>query len=123
MNVAPGTDVWFPQDGPSTSTITRVGPDAFNLENIGTYRVSFLVPVDEPGQLVVSINGLDLPYTVVGRSTGTSAIAGEALVQISQINSQLTVRNPAGASTALTITPLAGGTRPSAATLIIEQLR
>lgn len=38
-------------------------------------------------------------------------------------NSVLTVRNPAGNPMALTITPLAGGTRPSAATLIIERLQ
>ena len=123
--VAPGTDVSFPQDGPTSGPITRLGPDSFKLANIGTYRVSFSVPVDqpdEPGQLVVTLNDVDLDYTVVGRATGTSPIAGESLVETTTINSVLTVRNPAGNPQALTVTPFAGGPRPVASTLIIEQL-
>lgn len=120
--VAPGTNVFFPQDGPSSLTITRIGPEMINLPDVGTYRVSFSVPVSENGQLVVVLNGSDLPYTVVGRATGTSTIAGESLVQTTVPNSLLSVGNPAGNPSALTITPLAGGARPVAATLIIEQL-
>jgi hypothetical protein len=121
--VAPGTDVDFPQDGPTSTDIARTGPSTFNLAEIGTYRVAFNVSVTEAGQLILTLNGADLAYTVTGRATGTSQITGEALVQTTVVNSILTVRNPAGNSTALTITPLAGGTRPVSATLIIEQLR
>lgn len=120
--VAPGTDVSFPQDGPSSGTIVRTGPSTFTLPDIGVYRVSFSVPVSEAGQLIVTLDGADLAYTVVGRATGTTAITGESLVETTSVNSLLTVRNPAGNAAALTITPLAGGTRPSAATLIVEQL-
>ncbi|HYI79537.1 MAG TPA: hypothetical protein VEW67_01595 [Thermoleophilaceae bacterium] len=120
--VAPGTDVDFPQDGPTSSGIARTGADSFNLAAIGVYRVAFAVSVTEAGQLILTLNGADLAYTVAGRATGTSQIVGEALVETTSINSILTVRNPAGNSTALTVTPLAGGTRPSSATLIIEQL-
>ena len=71
--------------------------------------------------MILTLNGSDLgPYTVVGRATGTSQISGTVLIQTSVVNSILTVRNPAGNSTALTITPLAGGTRPVSASLLIE---
>jgi hypothetical protein len=120
--VAPGTDVRFPQNGPTSNDIARTGPSSFTLPEIGTYRVLFRVSVDEAGQLLLTLNGSDLAYTVTGRATGTSAIAGEALVTTSVINSVLTVRNPAGNATALTVTPLAGGTRPVSASLIIERL-
>jgi hypothetical protein len=120
--VAPGTDVDFPQDGPTSSDIFRTGPSTFDLPEIGTYRVAFNVSVDEAGQLLLTLNGADLPYTVTGRATGTSLVTGESLVQTITADSVLTVRNPAGNATALTITPLAGGTRPVSATLIIEQL-
>jgi hypothetical protein len=121
--VAPGTDVSFPQDGPTSgTTITRTGPSTFNLSAIGTYQVFFQVSVDEAGQLILTLNGADLAYTVVGRATGASQIVGMALVQTTVINSILTVRNPAGNSTALTITPLAGGTRPVSAHLVITQI-
>jgi hypothetical protein len=122
--VAPGTDVDFPQDGPTSGTdIVRATSDSFTLSEIGTYQVLFQVSVDEPGQLILTLNGADLAYTVVGRATGTSQIVGMALVQTSVIDSILTVRNPAGNSTALTITPLAGGTRPVSAHLVITRLQ
>jgi hypothetical protein len=121
--VAPGTDVDFPQDGPTSTGISRTGPNTFDLEAIGTYRVTYNVPVTEAGQLLLTLNDADLAYTVTGRATGTTLISGESLVQTTVINSLLTVRNPAGSSTALTITPLAGGTRPASATLVIEQLK
>jgi hypothetical protein len=121
--VAPNTDVSFPQDGPISGTaITRINATAFNLAAIGTYQVLFQVNVNEAGQLILTLNGADLAYTVVGRATGTSQIVGMALVQTTVINSVLTVRNPAGNSTALTITPLAGGTRPDSAHLVIMQI-
>lgn len=120
--VAAGGDVDFPQDGPTSGTITRTGADTFNLPTIGTYRVVFTVPVTEAGQLVLTLNGTQLAYTVVGRATGTSFIAGESLVTTTSVNSIISVRNPASAATALTITPLAGGAEPASATLIIERL-
>lgn len=122
--VAPGTDVSFPQDGPTSGgAITRLSATMFNLAAVGTYQVFFQVSADEAGQLVLTLNGVELPYTVVGRATGTSQIVEFALVNTTTPNSILTVRNPAGESTALTITPLAGGTDPVSADLVITRIR
>lgn len=122
--VAPGTDVSFPQDGPNSgSEITRTGPSSFNLAQIGTYQVLFQVSVTEAGQLILTLNGEDLEYTVVGRATGASQIIGMAIVATTSINSVLTVRNPAGNAAALTITPTAGGPRPVSAHLVITQIQ
>lgn len=121
--VAPGTDVSFPQNGPIANTnIGRLGPSSFNLGPIGTYQILFQVSITEAGQLILTLNGQDLDYTVVGRATGTSQIVGMAVVTTTAVNSVLTVRNPAGNATALTITPLAGGTRPVSAHLVITQI-
>lgn len=78
--------------------------------------------MNEAGQLILTLNGADLAYTVVGRATGASQITGMAIVTTTVINSILIARNPAGNSTALTITPLAGGTRPVSAHLVITQI-
>lgn len=127
--VAAGGDVDFPNDGPSSGTglIARIGADTFNLAEIGFYQVLFQVSVAEAGQLVLTLNSgagaLELPYTVVGRATGTSQIVGMALLETTVINSILTVRNPASESTALTITPLAGGTEPVSAHLVITRIK
>ena len=121
--VAPGEDVSFPQNGPILNTnIGRLSPSSFILAEVGTYQVLFQVPVTEPGQLLLTLNDQDLEYTVVGRDTGTSQIVGMAIVTTAAEDSVLTVRNPAGNATALTITPLAGGTRPVSAHLVITQI-
>jgi hypothetical protein len=73
--------------------------------------------------LNLTLNGVDLVSSVVGRATGTSQIIGVSLVTTTVTNSVLTVRNPAANSTALTITPIAGGTRSVSAHLVITQLR
>lgn len=122
--VAPGTDVSFPQDGVNSgASISRTGANSFNLSEIGTYQIYFNVPVSEAGQLELTVNGVPLTYTVVGRATGTSDISGMFLVETTTINSVLTVRNPAGNAAALTITPLAGGTNPVSAHLVILQIQ
>lgn len=66
--------------------------------------------------------GADL-LNVEGRATGTSYITVMSLVTTTSVNSVLTVRNPLGNSTALTITPLAGGTRPISVHLVITQIQ
>ena len=122
--VSSGTDVSFPQDGPNSGTgIARLGDSTFNLTNIGTYQVLFQASVTEAGQLILTLNGADLAYTVAGRATGTSQIVGMAIVQTEVSNSVLTVRNPQGTAAALTLTPLAGGTRPVSAHLVITQIQ
>jgi hypothetical protein len=121
--IAAGADVQFPVDGPSSATtITRVSPSSFNLATVGSYLIQFQVSVDEPGQLILTLNGVDVAYTVSGRATGTNQIVGMVIVTTNTPNSVLTVRNPAGNSTALTITPDAGGTRPVSAHLVIIEL-
>jgi hypothetical protein len=121
--VAAGASVAFPQDGPQTgSASVRSGPSSFLLSDVGTYEVEFQVSVNEAGQLELALNGVSLAYTVVGRATGTSQLVGQVLVTTSIPDSVLQVENPPGASTALTITPLAGGASPVSATLIITQV-
>ena len=121
--IAVGTDVEFPSDGPFLGgDIARLGPSSFNLVSVGTYQILFQVSIDEPGQLVVSLNNLQQTYTTVGRATGTSQIVGMCLIQTLTANSTLTIRNPSGNSTALTITPNAGGAGSVSAHLLITRI-
>ena len=90
---------------------------------MGTYQVMFQASISEAGQLVLSLNGTELTYTVVGRATGTSQIAGMYLVTTSSVNSLLTVRNPLGNPVALTMTPVAGGSQAVSAHLLITQIQ
>ncbi len=124
ISVEPGVDVEFPQDGPNSGTsIVRLGDGSFQLREPGTYLVWYQASVDQQGQLVLTLNGEELPATVSGRSTGTSAIAGLTLVTTVTANSVLTVRNPADNTAALTLTLSAGGAEANAAHLVILQLQ
>jgi hypothetical protein len=121
--VAVGAAVEFPQDGPTSLTsITRLTATTFNLATIGTYEIIWQVSVTEPGQLMLDLSGVGFLYTVVGRATGTSQIVGNALINVNSINRVLSVINPPGNATALTITPLAGGANSVSATLVIKKL-
>ena len=121
--VAPGTDVSLPQDGPNSGTdILRADDSTFTLSAIGTYLVMFQVSVTEAGQLVLTLNDQEIPYTVTGRAGGTTQITGMALVDTTAVDATLTLRNPEGTAAALTITPLAGGTEPVSAHLTILRI-
>lgn len=122
--IGAGEDISFPSETAIGGTgISRASDSSFFLSEVGVYQVFFQVSVTEAGQLVLTLNGTELPYTVTGRATGTSQIIGMALVENNIANSVLTVRNPEGTATALTITPSAGGIEPVSAHLVITRLQ
>jgi hypothetical protein len=75
-------------------------------------------------QLQVSLTPPGGPqlYTTVGRSTGTSQIVGNTVITTTVINTVLSIINPALDSTALTVTPNAGGASAVSASLVITRL-
>ena len=119
-----GSDVSFPNNGAtSATTILRASSSSFTLTTPGVYAVSFQVSAAESGQLVLTLNNEELPYTVVGRSGAETQLVGMALVTTTDPNSVLTVRNPEGTGNAITLTPSAGGTDTVSAHLVIAQLQ
>jgi len=120
--VAPGTAVQFPQNGPTSGVISRTGPSTFNLSAIGTYEIAWQVSISEAGQLQLALNGVGLVNTVVGSATGTRQLVGNTMITTVNANSILSLINPVGNSTALTVTPIAGGTHSVSATLSIKAL-
>jgi hypothetical protein len=121
--VAAGANINFPNNGPAFGTdITRLTSSTFNLVSIGIYQVLFQVSITQPGQLCVALGATQQAFTVVGRATGTSQIVGICLVNITSANTVLSIRNPTGELTALTLTPIAGGINPVSANLVITRL-
>jgi hypothetical protein len=68
------------------------------------------------------LNGTPLANTVTGRATGTNYIMARVFIETTLVNSVITVRNPAGNPSALTITPISGGTQAVTAHLSILRL-
>lgn len=123
LPIAVGAPVAFPQDGPiSAGGITRINATTFNIQQVGDYRIHYNVNIIEVGQLGVSINGTIYPPSVMGKAAGTNQITNEFIISILIPNSQIRVVNPPGNPTALTITPIAGGTVSVSAHLIITGL-
>lgn len=124
--VAVGAAIEFPQDGSTDGVILRVTASTFKLPAIGTYHIYFQASITEPGQLIVGIDegaGLvEIAKTVVGRATGTSQLVGMTLITTVVENSIISVRNPTGNTTALTIAPNAGGANSVSANLVIKRI-
>lgn len=123
--IAVGADVAFPQNGSSSLTdITRVGGSTtgFTLGPIGTYQITFSVPVSIAGQLVVTLNNTELSYGVFGRAAITSPISGSLLVTTATTNNVITIRNPAVNAASLPITTNAGGASAVSAHLVITRV-
>ncbi len=121
--IPPGEDVSFPRNGVIANTdIGRLSDSSFLLSAAGTYLILFQASVTEAGQLILTLNGTELGYTLTGRSAGTSPMTGTVLVTTAAANSVLTLRNPAENATSLTLTPYAGGNLPASAHLVILRL-
>jgi len=124
--VAPGAAVEFPNTGVNSGNDIRLVTDSktqIQIGTVGVYMVTWLVSVTEAGQLMLDLNGVEIPSSVFGRATGTSQIAGNILISTPSVNSVLRVVNPTGNSTALTIAPIAGGARAVSASLVILRIQ
>lgn len=131
-----GSAVAFPNDGPANGGIVRTGPTTFLLPEVGTYLVEFRVSLERSedttgSQLVITLNGTELAYTLVGVGFNASPndaieLVGMALVTTTTPNSILSITNPSG-SEPLFLEPFAGSSGadqiPVSAHLVIIRVR
>lgn len=119
--IAAGGDIPFPFDGPTSGAATRLSDTTFLLPVAGIYQVEFVAHIAEgDSQLVVTLDGAELTYTLTGRNVPVSLIVGSVLVQTAG-PAILTIRNPA-ANAPITLAPVAGTTNPTSAHLVITRL-
>lgn len=135
--IAPGDAVQFPVSGADdgSGSITPVGGPSFTDFSInvpGEYWIQFQVSVteglaDQAAQLVIALDTgggggpVELPFAVFGRSAVTSQIIGSTIIDLN-VSASLSIRNPANASSSITITPVAGGYTEVTAQLIIMRI-
>ena len=118
-----GEDVPFPRNGAILNTnIGRLSPSSFLLSEIGAYLVYFTLSVSGAGQLVLTLNGEELTYTVFGRAQMNTQLTGVSIITTSARNSVLTLRNPKFNNLPINLTPNAGGEGAVSAHLVIVQL-
>jgi hypothetical protein len=113
--------VAFPRDGINSGTnISRLSDTEFALLDPGIYLVQFQIPVQGQSQVILTLNGVELPYTTV---SGTETLIGIALVETTVATSVLTVSNPNQANNDLNLSPGTGDELPVSAHLVITQLQ
>lgn len=129
--VAAGGAVPFPQNGPTFGGIVAISSTAFKIPTIGTYEVTFHVHTIEPGQLELTVDngvGFVVAHECTGENFNPTAgghpIVANCIITTTGADAIVEVINPAGNSTALTITPADGAnTNANSQTLVIKQLQ
>jgi hypothetical protein len=121
-----GQSVNFPS--PSTNpygTIQRASPNSFTLPPNGVFEITFQVTVQNTGELVVVLNGVEKSMTVVGKSGGGPIVGMCILATPPSINSTISINNPATATAGGVKVDEATGalTEPLSCHLIIKQLK
>ena len=101
--------------------IVQNSSTSFQLSAIGIYLIQFQVCVASPGQLCISLNGVEQLNTVVGQDATNSQIVGMNIIQIIYPYTDLSIVNPTG-NTILTLSPYAGGTKEVSSHLIIIKI-
>ena len=120
--ILPGGDVAFPRNGVIANTdIGRINGTTFLLAEAGAYLVMWSATVAEAGQLVLTVNGAEQGFTVVGATGENNEIVGFTILNVTDA-AIITVRNPAANTTNLTLTANAGGTAPVSAHLTITRI-
>jgi hypothetical protein len=124
--IAIGAAFDFATSGPAGgfSNIVRSSPGNFVLPAVGTYKISWQAGITEAGQMMVSTTNLGLvPSSVASRATGTAQITNTILLSTTVSNDVLSIINPPGNASALTVTPASGSlTHAPATSLVIERL-
>ena len=115
--IAAGDTVALPENSTIFGSIAREDDSGINLLEVGTYLVSFTVPTEGGGQLVLTLNGTELGYSVAASATGE--LVGTAIVTTDTATSTLRLANPLGGTP---ITLSAGGTTPNTAHLTVLRL-
>ena len=144
-SVAAGSALNFPRASAPTvggivinnPGLTQANNTEFILPSIGTYRVTWHVTVNEPAQWSLWINTAPTPggfglFTEVrvasgapanvGQSVSSSQLVGDVVFRNTVANSAIQIRNYA-AQSAVSVTPLPGGTQAQAVSLIIQRLQ
>ena len=79
------------------------------------------MPVSAAGELVLTLNGTELPYTVTG-TDAAGTLAGVAVVDATADDALITLRNPAANTDNVTVATAAAGAQPLSAHLTIIRL-
>jgi hypothetical protein len=122
--IAVGSAILLPQNGSSSGgAVIRLSSSQFTLVAAGSYQIDWVASITEAGQLQLAIGGVGLPNTVVGRATAATQIVGSTVITTGA-GAVLSVINPVGNASALTVSPNAGGAlaNPVSASLTIQRL-
>ena len=121
--IAPGEAVEFPEQSFIGGTnVTRTSDSEFTFTESGIYLVFFIAATSEAAQLVPAKNTTELSFALAGKDSVLSQLSGMAIIAAND-GDVLTLRNPASATSSVTLSPNAGGNSPVTAHLILIRLQ
>ena len=86
----------------------------------GAYHVTWQVPINEPAQLGITVDGIVVASTITGRATGTVQLTGTAIVRITSAGSLLGLRNVG--DVAFTVSSNAGGISQTTSHMVVVRV-
>jgi hypothetical protein len=116
LSVLPGNAINFPRPSiNSYGPIQRVlgSPNQFILPGGGIYEITFQVGIQNTGELLLVLNGVEQLFTVVGKSGGGVVVGISIISTPAGLDSTLSVNNPS--------TAVAGGLKVDEATGALSQ--
>jgi hypothetical protein len=125
--ILPGLAVSFPSPLINPFGIQRNGlsTSEFILPPNCVYEITFQVTIQNTGELVVVLNGVELIHSVVGHSGGGAVVGMCIIVTPPVINSVISIKNPSTAvAGGVKIDEASGAlTQPLSCHLIIKKLQ
>ena len=120
--ITPNVEVNFPTAGPAApgTRITIFFPYIFVLQVVGTFEITYFIPVNQSCQIGIFLNENQLTGSITGRSDPNAYVSGRQIITTSETDTFLSLYN-AGPS-AFTVTPRAGGAQVASAHLTIVQI-
>jgi hypothetical protein len=96
----------------------------FTIGGTGRYEINYQTNYPTPSGVVLYLNGLPLPYTMIGKAvTDTGGqVSGSVIVEIAVPNSTLSVNAAAGNSSAIGVPPNSSTTNQSATTVSFKRI-
>jgi hypothetical protein len=128
-DIEPGESIHFPN--PATNpygTIQRLSgtsPTEFLLPANSVFEITFQVTIQNTGELVVVLNGIEQLMTIVGKSGGGQVVGMSIVSTPDGVSSVLSINNPSSATSGgLKVDAATGAlTEPLSCHLIIKQIK
>ena len=123
QDIAPGTSISFNLNTtPPTDSIFNSSATGINLSTPGSYYVFFQLTALGRGNLVLALNDIEQPQTLLAKNEGIQQVVCGTIITTTEPNTILSVKNPLKGISTLRLTANEGGPLGISNNLVIISL-